>query len=644
MGFVRTRRAVGTISKRLATAARHINDQTEDPAERLRDVLGSEPWVMFAGAGISVDPPTSAPTFVQLRNASAAAITRLLVELDYLSPTDGRTIERALHNLALRTDISLEPAKVFNDLGRWLGQEVVRSLVVKSLSRGTPNANHQAAAELIRQGLTAIITPNFDEYLESAIGADRIQLTSVITTAGSGFPIFKPHGSLGSSDDLTIEALSMAASLKGLGRQIFHDLVAHKPIVVVGYGGGDRDLLPLLIHSGREWGCELIWVLYDRSAINQHVAAAQLALGDRCTVIDGKTRSVLCGLAGLAAATSEGTERNDFEELILCFSPILASERVERLVPALLVNLFPAGVRGSTRIAEQLASRLLDIVGSRGCDDAEADLRLVGVAEPYLRRGRDRARARELGLAAATRTGRQIAVDAWSHARQRRSGSARSRLQEIEEELRLVANPEMPFDDRPDGQAIRIGWEARLRVDRAILLWHVGDDEAATREARQLLAEAPWASSPMDNDVVTADDVGDPSRLHRALANALSKEDEFDEADLHLATAIELLWSWSDLWRLGNELAGYIPDIVMRSGDDDLAKDCIELAIDLARLAGDVGGEIVSLEWLIHHDFADTAECRRALALVERGALDPASTKRVRNLVADSLARLEDHG
>ena len=226
-----------------------------DPVERLRTLVGKRSWVLFAGAGLSCDPPAAAPTFSHLRNAAGIAVSQRLVDMGLLSVADASAIEAGLIEVDRRSDISLPPEKLFSDVGDALGNEFVHSLLTHSLSMGVPNSNHRAIAALAEGSLETVITPNFDEYVERALAGDPPhRIVGTKDLGGTGLRLYKPHGSLDSPLDIQIGALEMVRPLEGQAREIFRTLVENRLVVVFGYSGQDRDLFPVLLHAGQEWG------------------------------------------------------------------------------------------------------------------------------------------------------------------------------------------------------------------------------------------------------------------------------------------------------------------------------------------------------------------------------------------------------
>src|SRR4029450_1194458 len=116
--FPQTQALIDVISADVGRALSSLPSMQDDPTEALRVAIGDRPWVLFAGAGLSVDPPASAPTFAALRDAACVAIVRQLVARDELSGPQGMAIEQAFAAVDGRTDISLPPELFFDSFTR----------------------------------------------------------------------------------------------------------------------------------------------------------------------------------------------------------------------------------------------------------------------------------------------------------------------------------------------------------------------------------------------------------------------------------------------------------------------------------------------------------------------------------------------
>src|SRR4051812_38835171 len=90
-------------------AEHRFNTAPVDAIGWLRNRLAENPFVLFCGAGISVAPPTSAPTFLELRKAVILALADLLIERQMIVREDLCDIESALEQLDGRQDIELPP-------------------------------------------------------------------------------------------------------------------------------------------------------------------------------------------------------------------------------------------------------------------------------------------------------------------------------------------------------------------------------------------------------------------------------------------------------------------------------------------------------------------------------------------------------
>jgi hypothetical protein len=571
-----------------------------DPVECLRTILGDRQWVLFAGAGLSCDPPAAAPTFGHLRNAAGVAVSRRLVDLGILSAAEAGAIEKGLVEVDRRGDISLPPEKLFDDVGEALGNDFVHSLLENSLRAGTPNANHRAIAALARGSLEAVITPNFDEYLEEALAGEPLhRIVCTRDFGGTGLRLYKPHGSLDSPKEIQISVMDMGSPLAGRAREVFETFVKNRPVVVFGYSGQDRDLFPVLLHAGREWGSEIVWLLFDRRSRNEAVAGLQISLGERCTVIDTARRPILAELAHIEPSQSIDAPDMSLSHLALLVKDDLVSKRPEDLIAAIIPNILPAEVAGGEAIAGRLADVLLSSAQSMPKDDARTVLSYVGLAEAYLSNGPRREIAGQLGLELAMQWGSPNAIRTWRAMApgEPPQDSAEDRFRDVVcqlEDLRATqGDPTMSRIEK-----FRSSVEVSLLIDRTLCLWDIGREEEAESETRRLIAEAPWPKSPMDATVAVTGDACQPWRLYSALAWFEAKKMHFDLADEQLLAALELLWREPDLWTLGDALCSKVSTLARRVADRELQRLALDLALELARLSNDKHGEEVTLKWL----------------------------------------------
>jgi hypothetical protein len=580
--------------------ARRAQDSTAsgDPVEGLRTILGDRPWVLFAGAGLSCDPPASAPTFSHLRNAAGVAVSQRLVDLGILSAADAGAIEKGLVEVDRRDDISLPPEKLFDDIGEALGNEFVHSLLEHSLRAGTPNANHLAIAALARGSLEAVITPNFDEYLEEALAGEPLhRIVCTRDFGGTGLRLYKPHGSLDSAQDIQISVMDMASPLAGRAREIFGNFVKNRPVVVFGYSGQDRDLFPLLLHAGREWGTEIVWLLFDRNSRNEAVAGLQVSLGERCTVLDTDRRPILAELAHIEPLQCIDAPDMSLSHLTLLVKDDLVPKRPEDLIAAILSNILPTEVAGGQAIAGRLADVLLSRAESMPKDDARTVLSYVGLAEAYLPNGPRRELARRLGLELAIQWGSPAAIRAWG-AKARGEpppDPAEDRFLNVVRQLEDLRDT--PAETMSRMRKFQSSVEVGLLIERTLCLWDIGREEEAETETRRLIVEAPWPKSPMDAAVAVTGDACEPWRLYCALARFEAKKMRFDLADEHLLAALELLWREPDLWSLGDALCSKVFTLAQRVADRELQRLALDLALELARLSNDKNAEEVTLKW-----------------------------------------------
>ena len=201
---------------------------------------GAGPFVLLAGAGISLWHPSSLPTWSEFNTALLnEAIARARRALPAQSP---------IHQVLERLTVDDIGSKAFsNALVEILTGESYFD-VVTALAVTQPNGAHHAIARLARRGvIAAIVTTNFDTLLERAIVAEGFdadvysQPRDYERSAGSGVPIFKIHGSASEESGLIDTVGQKLRGLPPVVRERLREWFAKHSVVALGYSGGDLE-------------------------------------------------------------------------------------------------------------------------------------------------------------------------------------------------------------------------------------------------------------------------------------------------------------------------------------------------------------------------------------------------------------------
>src|SRR5436190_1505589 len=107
--------------------------------------------IVFAGAGVSVDPPAFAPTFANLRKMLLQGM------INGLSTDDAKIADATFQALAQNKRwYNLKPEVFFQCLHDFVHEELFSALEILRLGR--PNGNHQRICELAANGMGIIVT------------------------------------------------------------------------------------------------------------------------------------------------------------------------------------------------------------------------------------------------------------------------------------------------------------------------------------------------------------------------------------------------------------------------------------------------------------------------------------------------------
>jgi tetratricopeptide (TPR) repeat protein len=243
-------------------------------------------WTVLAGAGISIDAPACLP--------DGAALAGDVFDL--LAGTGEVLLPQAEMAALRETVIERLRLEVFLEI---LAGEISAETVFgpfQLLAGAVPNVAHLALAALSPR---ALVTTNQDLLLEAA--------QRLLPHGGPEPPsVLHLHGRC---DDIGSIITMISQYLGGLPSDIrsrFVAAVAGANVLVVGYSGRDRDVMPLLLEARPAF---VRWILHTRlgaspeaalAGISPELAHARKILGPRLQICCADTTRWLMGLLGAA--------------------------------------------------------------------------------------------------------------------------------------------------------------------------------------------------------------------------------------------------------------------------------------------------------------------------------------------------------
>ncbi len=199
---------------------------------------GSGPFVLLAGAGVSIWHPSSLPTWGSL-------VAELLGE------AKARARRALPKHSPLYQDIG---ALTVEDIGDTTFSNALVDMlagnayfaVIGALAASRPNDAHRAIARLVRRGVVAaIVTTNFDTLIEQALADEGLPANVYSSVddyrrpAHPGVSVHKIHGSATEQTDLIDTAGQKLRGLPPVVRGQLCHLFTEYPVIAMGYGGGD---------------------------------------------------------------------------------------------------------------------------------------------------------------------------------------------------------------------------------------------------------------------------------------------------------------------------------------------------------------------------------------------------------------------
>ena len=206
------------------------------PADPLA-LSGRRKLYLFCGAGISMLPPSNAPSWWGIYSAAATALFRRMQEEFPLIAPDLFLQELLSEPLSTQDLATL----VVNRFG---GDRFLQ--ILQAIDTADPNENHRAIARLAASNhISGVVTTNYDTLLERAASAKGLAFNVVSPakhftrhTVGI-FPIIKLHGTVVDHHNIS-EALQhkfrqLDARIPAAWKPLFKD----SDLLVIGYSGAD---------------------------------------------------------------------------------------------------------------------------------------------------------------------------------------------------------------------------------------------------------------------------------------------------------------------------------------------------------------------------------------------------------------------
>lgn len=232
-------------------------------------------YVVIAGAGISIAPPSNLPSWweynkILIAQTKAGALERCPEAADILECID---VENKL------------PVQCISQLIVSQGAGESYFPLLELLNGTIPNANHYALVELAQQSmLKAVVTTNFDTLIEAAFRSKAVPLYTAVRKEDyyeaakvTECKLFKIHGSVHDYASLIDTVNQKAMGLSAEKRLILENIFYDSDILVVGFSGADLDFdldyIPLA--RALESGSRLTWIIRPGNAPNPNVTALQ---------------------------------------------------------------------------------------------------------------------------------------------------------------------------------------------------------------------------------------------------------------------------------------------------------------------------------------------------------------------------------
>ena len=572
---------------------------------------------MFCGAGISIPGNSSAPGFLDIRNNLIIGIAESLTKRGIIGEREKHFIIKAVQELSFNK-LNIPPEMIFSSLVESFGETII-SKVLRCLNEGTPNENHIAIRHLATQPSTrlqAIITPNFDTFIEQVLyGLPYTVYLPGIFQKGLGLPIVKPHGSLNEISSIMITLEDLWSPVTQSSREMIKQIVSDRTVVVIGYSGMDSDLFPLLAYGGRYWNTQIVWVLWNQTALNSKVKIIQLALGDNCVVLDGQEKNILAEMSNLSMS-KQVRKNNDLDDK---FAEIMDDYATIDLIHAFTQLLGPLGTQQFSQINDRLQSAQLNQLEKYGSSFDFHRLNLILQIVKYSESKKIRT--------SAIRLGEKIALDAhnlnwlkqFEHYKAVEPGeddNPKIELQDIDFSLNTDFFPYLEkYKSSKKAKNKRFLTLGQLRR-KAELLEEMGSSDEAEKIIRKLLEDYPFPETGISEEAALYAEAAEEGKLRYILARILIERGEKAEAEKEICQSIDIFWRELDMFELDFALS-IVQELLF---GELVAKRCIALALSLAvkvaQLEGNFAEEIENIVTKLKSGFGDEQDLENAKILL----------------------------
>lgn len=251
---------------------------------------------IFVGAGASIMPPSSLPSFQELNNALLLNLcnsTSKYEELQSCFKKIDTKPEQLLQIIWDYTNGGFNP--------------------IESFQHALPNQNHHLIAELIAQGINCIVTPNFDSCIEKALDKrhityelfNRTPITNQEThhllsyIKSKKIVIWKPHGDCRQPETLCYTRTKVAKlSNSCYLREVLSYIIQNYYLLFLGYSGYDDDIFPILYEMLPSSKKHVIWNAYKKPSSDEPCLSLQNISPENFHFWVGDMKSLLLVLSG----------------------------------------------------------------------------------------------------------------------------------------------------------------------------------------------------------------------------------------------------------------------------------------------------------------------------------------------------------